>query len=661
MNLGKLKQRVIVLSSLLCMIVSAACTDSDDVGDNYRTFTGETIKDFLEANPEYSEFEQALEKVNALSLMASYGKYTCFIPDNQAVNNYLTKKGFSSFEAFLDSTKAVEQMVYYHIIDGESNGVGTYYTTSFGTSNIETKNMAGRFLYTNLDSDGATWLINNTAKVMSPNNAMVNGVVHLVDQVVEGNDDILSDYLQNDTRFSIYAEALKATGLADSLSKIEDDTYVAPTGVSPAPPSKRLYGFTALLEPDSVLKVNGINSLADMRSYAEGKYPAGKGLDDTNRESSLNKFVAYHLLPYKLTSGQLCPTRDHTVSLTFEDPEWQRENYRDGKYSLDNYLFPMAPNTVINVQKFIWRDQAEQTPIFNDVRNPYDPKYVNMINEEPNVVTIDLNHSNLDCLNGEVHSLTGMLYYNEKVFHKRLRMDFTTFLPEMWSNDLLTTNHTIPRGYCKNFEWDDKESVTMKYWVRYGGHMYYNGDMFMGKGRCNTDIVIGPIPSGSYEVRVGYQVRSEAYGILQYYLDGEPCGIPLDQTKRSTSPDIGFVQSWFYLYGGVEQTPYMGWTSGGETEDDYYGYDNDKAMHNRGYMKGGDSYAGNEAASGNYSPIHATTARNDIFAIRRVLTMVTWPTTTTHVLRISNLMDKEFQLDYIEFMPKDLIENEDTH
>ena len=63
MNLGKLKQRVIVLSCLLCMIVAAACTDSDDVGDNYRTFTGETIKDFLEANPEYSEFEQALEKV----------------------------------------------------------------------------------------------------------------------------------------------------------------------------------------------------------------------------------------------------------------------------------------------------------------------------------------------------------------------------------------------------------------------------------------------------------------------------------------------------------------------------------------------------------------------------------------------------------------------
>lgn len=664
MNLGKLKQRVIVLSCLLCMIVAAACTDSDDVGDNYRTFTGETIKDFLEANPEYSEFEQALEKVNALSLMASYGKYTCFIPDNQAVNNYLTKKGFSSFEAFLDSTKAVEQMVYYHIIDGESNGVGTYYTTAFGTSNIETKNMEGRFLYTNLDSDGATWLINNSAKIVSPNNTMVNGVVHTVDQVVEGNDDILSDYLQNDARFSLYAEALGKTGLIDSLTKIEDDTYVQPTTAvkDDAPlPTRRLYGFTALLEPDEILRANGIQTLDDMRAYAESKYPSGKGLDDTNRASSLNMFVAYHLIPYKLTSSQLCPTRDQTVTQTFEDPEWQRENYRDGKYSLDNYLFPMAPNTLINVQKFVWRDQAEQTPIFNDVRNPYNPKYVNMINEEENVVTIDLANSNLDCLNGEVHSLTGMLYYDEKVYHKRLRMDFTLFLPEMWSNDLISGHHTIPRGYCKNITWDDKESVSMKYWIRYGTHSYHNGDMFMVNGRCNADIVIGPIPSGSYEVRIGYQVRTNDYGIVQYYLDGEPCGIPLDMTKTSVSPEIGFAQSWFYLYGGVEQAPFTGWSSGKETEDDYYGYNNDKAMHNNGYMKAGDSYVSLEPAGGNYNPIHAVSARNDIYAVRRVLKMVTWTNTQTHVLRISNLMDKSFQLDYIEFMPKDLIEDEDTH
>lgn len=655
-----------VIASLLCLvaIVVGACTDSDDVGDNYKTFTGETIKDYLDDHAEYSKFETALEKADALSLMSSYGKYTFFLPDNDAVDKYVTEKGYASFEAFLDSTEAVRKMVYYHIIDGESNGTSTYLTTTFGTSNIETKNMTGRYLYTTMSDDGVTWLINKEARITSPNNVMVNGVVHIVDRVLEGNEDLIYDYIANSTDFTLYAEALKATGLCDSLSLIEDESYVQPTGLSPAAPERRLYGYTALLEPDDVLKANGIGDLNAMRAKASELYPDGAGKADTDPDGSLFRFVAYHLIPYKITSSKLCPTRDMTVTQTFIVPEWQTETFRDGKFSLDSYLFPMAKNTIINVQKFVWRDQSEQTPVFNDPRNPYDPKYVNMNNEESDVVTLDMTRSDIDCLNGAIHALTGLLYYREDVYHKRLRMDFASFLPEMFNNDLLDANHNIPRGYCDGVTYDDKDGISLNYYIRYGTHSYWWGDVLMVKGRCNFEIELGPIPSGSYEVRIGYHVRTNDYGVVQYYIDGEPCGIPLDQSIIATaSAEIGWNQTWFYLYGGVEQNPILAgsWQSGRETEDDYYGYNNDKAMHNLGYMKAPDSYCSTELANGDRNPIHAGTARNDGYALRRVLTMVTWPTTTTHVLRVSNLMDKGFDLDFIEFMPKDLIEDEDTH
>lgn len=655
------KKNLMWMAAILLAILSGACTDSDDVGDNYTTFTGETIRDFLDNNPEYSEFETALDSAGALSLMSSYGKYTCFIPNNNAVNAYVAEKGFGYFEAFLDSASAVREMVYYHIIDGESNGVGTYTTATFTTGNIETKNMLGRYLYTTVTTDGTSWLINSSAKITSANNTMVNGVVHIVDKVVEGNNDVLSNFVQTDSRFTLYAEALKATGLIDSLSLVEDDSYVKPEKASssdPDAPSRRLFGYTALLEPDSVLRINGINNLDDMRSYAEQKYPEATATDETDRNNALNKFVAYHIIPYKMTSSQLCPTRDFTVTQTFEVPEWQREIFRDGKFSLDNYLFPMASNTIINVQKFVWRDQADQAPVFNDERNPYNPQYDNFLADCPDAVTIDLNNSNLDCLNGEVHSLTGMLYYKDNIYHKRLRMDFTSFLPEMFNNDLLTGNHNLPRGYCKNLEWDDKDGITTNYWVRYGGHSYFWGDVIMVKGRCNFEVTLGPIPSGSYEVRIGYHVRTNDYGVVQYYLDGEPCGIPLDQSVTANrSSEIGWNQTWFYM----EHYPSTSWVSGRETEDDYYGYINDKAMHNLSYMKAPDSFASMELANGDPSPVNYGSARNDAYAVRRVLKMVTWPTTQKHVLRISNLMDKGFDLDYIEFMPRDLIENEDTH
>jgi len=661
----KINAKTLFICSLMMAATFTSCTDSDDVGDNYKTFDGQTIKDYMDANPQYSEFEQALDAVGGLSLMASYGAYTVFLPDNDAVDKYVSDNGFGSFEAFLDSTQAVRNMVYYHIIDGESNGVDAYTTTYFTIGNIETKNMLGRYLYTNVSDDGASWMVNSDALITSANNAMVNGVVHLVDKVVVGNNDLVSTTLENDGRFSLYAEALKTTGLIDSLKLIEDDTYEQPTTTSSSTPApaRREYGYTLLLESDSVLALNNIKTLDDMRSYAASKYPSAISSDETSSDNSLWMFVAYHIVPYKLTTSQMCPHRNLTVVKTFYDQAWLLENFRDGKYYMDSYLFPLAPNTLINVQQFMWGEDEAQTPIFNDPRNPYDPQWTNMNAEVDDECTVDVANSNIDCLNGLIHTITEMLYYREDIYHKRLRMDFSLFFPEFWNNDLATGNskyYTIPYGYFKSLEYEETDDKLIRYWKEYGGHSYMLGDNFDVKGQGDYTITIGPIPSGSYEVRIGYHVRAEDYGIVQYYLDGEPCGIPLDmRISAAKSTKIGWNQCYFYLEN--DPNPIY-WTSGRETADDYYGYDNDKSMHNLGYMKAPDCYTARELANGNYNPVHVGTARNDAYSVRRVLGMFTWNETTTHKFTISNLMDgRSFDLDYIEFMPKDLIEDEDTH
>jgi hypothetical protein len=246
-------------------------------------------------------------------------------------------------------------------------------------------------------------------------------------------------------------------------------------------------------------------------------------------------------------------------------------------------------------------------------------------------------------------------------------MDFSSFMPELWNNDLLrhdNKSYKIPLGYCQNVTYDDKDDVYLYYYPNDATHSHIWGDQFQMFGRCNFNITIGPIPSGSYEVRIGYHVRAADYGIVQYYLDGEPCGIPLDQTlSAKDDASIGWTQVWWWRFGGGDDDPVTAtsWLSGNETEDDFYGYENDKSMHNRGYMKAPDSYAGRELSNNNIDPVHVGTARNDPFEIRRVLKMVTWSKTSTHKLRVSALMNKRFMLDYIEFMPKDLIEDEDTH
>ena len=96
----KIKNKVMRFKYLSCIAVMVlagftACQDSDDVGENYTTFTGETIGDFVENNAEYSDFAEALRVAGAFSLLESYGAYTCFVPDNEAMELMLRNKGMA--------------------------------------------------------------------------------------------------------------------------------------------------------------------------------------------------------------------------------------------------------------------------------------------------------------------------------------------------------------------------------------------------------------------------------------------------------------------------------------------------------------------------------------------------------------------------------------
>ena len=92
-----------------------------------------------------------------------------------------------------------------------------------------------------------------------------------------------------------------------------------------------------------------------------------------------------------------------------------------------------------------------------------------MAEEEDDVVTLDLAHSNLDCQNGVIHALTDMLVYDEDKIGrimrgKRIRMDFTIFTPELRNNDVISNkDYYVPQGYCKNFKFEESSTIFAKY------------------------------------------------------------------------------------------------------------------------------------------------------------------------------------------------------
>jgi uncharacterized surface protein with fasciclin (FAS1) repeats len=83
-------KRILYILALSLSIV--ACTDDIDRSNRY-TFTGETVADFmLNRSEKYSHFITLLKRAELFSLLQTYGQYTLFLPDNEAVEKYIQEQ-----------------------------------------------------------------------------------------------------------------------------------------------------------------------------------------------------------------------------------------------------------------------------------------------------------------------------------------------------------------------------------------------------------------------------------------------------------------------------------------------------------------------------------------------------------------------------------------
>lgn len=645
----------------LVSVALTSCVDSDEVGDAYKTFTGEMISDYLDANPDqFSEFTRLMKKANIYPLMKTYGKYTLFLPTNDALAQFYKEKPLDPDTL---SEKELKKMVFYHFIDGETNSTKTYTTIDFEVGAIPTKNMTGRYLYTNYSNQ--SWTINEKATITKADQEMLNGVVHVVDDVLEGNNDLLPDLIESNGNYTLYAEALRATGLRDKMLQIEDESYVQPQTLpdgtamsqrSQYPESKK-YGWTALLESDSILATKyDIHTLDDLRAYAKEVYAGLKKNDvedETDSTNSLYQFVAYHFIPAFVTTDNFVTEYGYVSEYAW----FGRKDAicYDGKYTIEQYWPTMAAGTLIQCQK---------GNIINTTRNPFtEPGLPN--NDE--VIHFINSESNKDCQNGILHSLNQMMVYDAdveyNVLHRRLRMELRTFLPELVTNDVIAYGNKynswhryIPEGYCANIKFnEERPSVYMVYHAA-NVHHYLYGDELEGNGFFDVTFKVGPIPAGKYEIRFGYHVSPASRGITQIYFDGEPCGIPIDMRLSATKGDIGWQQDYDIIknFNGAQLA-----NDATYNVDDPYGYENDKSIRNRNFMKAPDSYVGTNW-NNDYGDTYGT-ARNSSYDLRYILGTFTFSGNTTHDLRFVQMLSGSCLFDYIEFMPVDLLESEDQH
>lgn len=242
---------------------------------------------------EFSEFSKIIRLAGADGYLNAYGSYTVFAPTNVAVKAYLVRHGKTSVEQV--AVDSLKDLLRFHLI------ADTITTSSFTDGKLPAITQYGQYLVTSVATiDGkASYRVNRQATITKSNIETGNGIIHVIDAVLEPATTTLAQLIGQDSRYSIFTQALRETGYFDSLN-IADNTDT----------TRRW--LTVIVQSDSVFKANNIPDYAALKQlYSNTGNPKAAG-------DSLRLYVSYHILPGIQFLSDLVSSLSHTTLAPLE-------------------------------------------------------------------------------------------------------------------------------------------------------------------------------------------------------------------------------------------------------------------------------------------------------------------------------------------------------
>ncbi|MBR0037451.1 MAG: fasciclin domain-containing protein [Bacteroidales bacterium] len=660
------------LSSVL--LVSAfgfsSCDDDPDA-ENYYTFTGEMMSDYLTSRPEYSEFAQIVDRAGLMDLLSAYGHFTCFLPNNTAMDSFLAAKG-KTMESL--TVLDCDTIARTHLV----NMIYSTYEMKEGT--LATQNMMRRpiTVKATTDDDGNAVIMLNNASIIyfeTQNDSVENGIVQPISEVLESSTNTLPDLIELNPRVTLFSRALGETGLADEMRLYKDPDYVNPeimitykSGAEPEEaaksPDDRLYGYTAFLVPDSVLFVKYPTLMGENKSSQENLkglydlacqiydplYPQdvnAPGHSFENLSDSVNplrRFIAYHILD-RNCQGQLTVRNNFGFVTTLLNPnEWYTTMLPYSLLKLER----------LYVSQFLYGANAGDYYINRRCDNQFTVYGAHLI------TNVEAEYDN-NSLNGFYYYVDDVLKFDattrEIVEGVRMRLDFSTLFPEVQSNDIRMNgdysrsresledskngrygyNYWFPNGYLDGVTVNDNGYFV--YRRPRQGYWSLHGDEFICQGDYDITFRIPPVPeTGDWQIRLGYAAMVGVRGVAQIYFGEDPKnlipqGIPLDMNKDLRKILYNSNSTW-YNYNDLSAEKRQ---------------ENRKTLKNLGYYYGCNGGYRDNSFSNRFADIYAT--------LRVVLYTGHIEAGKDYYIRIRAVSSKqgnnnEAMLDYLELVPK---------
>lgn len=668
MNLRGLKVAALAAFAIVSTVFFAvSCSDSVDDSNLY-VFTGESATSYIESQPELSSYLTLLKKARSGNgrgstmdhMLESRGHYTCFAPTNEAVQLFLDSvMNQKNFDVNATSDSLAQLIVFNSVID--NGNVEAYKSTDFYEGVLQQKSMADRYIviaFEGNDSSRVTTIVNTYSKILSSDNEVENGYVHVVDHVVMPANTSLPGLLglQDNTR--IFAHLLEVTTWADSMTAYRDEAYeledhpqnfnhVWYSGTPLSEPLHHNSGYTAFVEPDSLLEaewgihlnvVGGVVTNWDevmpvINEKVKEYYPLATSNDPTSLDNALNQFVGYHIIDVGMAYNNIVITKGQ-LGYSYSHPE---------QLGIDKFEYYETMGKDHRIIKFTIGEQTDGIRI-----NRYVSEYDNDSYRELEVPRAGIQvqsqnpgHDN-QALNGFYHIIDGVLVYDAdvpgKVLNERMRWDTQTMQHELMTNGLRQQPsdlyYALPAGYCRKIKFTDQTLLISinNYSTNW---LNYEADDIVLEGYYDITWQLPPVPyEGTYELRLGY-CNDAGRGMVQFYFGSDAnnlaaVGLPIDARIAPDNPSIGWVAD--------------------VDDDEDINRANDKAMRNHGFMKCPNCFGFNSVnvTSGgrSYGPGGAK--------LRHIVTTAVCRPGVTYYMRMKSLLNgpANFGPDFIEWVPK---------
>ena len=445
-------------------------------------------------------------------------------------------------------------------------------------------------------------------------------------------------------------------------------TYPNNTGTRTPFQAYRRQGFTLFAETDEVFNkewgvpmpiydeatqsITNWETIKQVLNEQCGKiYSNLKPGDLTDKDNAVNIFVATHLLNSNMQLANNSAVRHAT----------------EYGYTTGENINEPSTNYTVNVWDYYCTAWPQESKLLKITQTPDGQFYLNRFSKYDNGLKgtyletgtlqegilaharneVDGSVYNNVALYGSYHPIDNILSFNSDyasaMKSERVRMDFTTLLPEIASNNLRGKDAYFPTDYFSTLTNVSPDTKIQQLYAR-KGWVDYQGDELLVTGNYDFTLEVPAMPNdGSYELRIGYSVNGvRAKSLLTFICEDE----------------AGNQGTWGEALVLDQSEPFMANDCIGQKDADL-NYDetlcaeNDYALHKLGYMKAPAYFhtAGYTANSARAELGRSYNGGN----MRRVLITSNMSSRMRYYIRfqaLNNSSRAQLHLDYIEFVPR---------